>query len=35
MDQIHNEEKLPSNIYMIGDNPASVCNLILAPWMRC
>lgn len=23
MEQIHNDEKLPSNIYMIGDNPAS------------
>jgi HAD superfamily hydrolase (TIGR01456 family) len=23
METIHNEEKLPSNIYMIGDNPAS------------
>ncbi|TKA71215.1 hypothetical protein B0A49_03988 [Cryomyces minteri] len=23
IDQIHNEEKLPKNIYMIGDNPAS------------
>lgn len=23
MQQIHNDEKLPSNIYMIGDNPAS------------
>ncbi|KZM27047.1 uncharacterized protein EKO05_0004999 [Ascochyta rabiei] len=23
MEQIHNDERLPSNIYMIGDNPAS------------
>lgn len=23
MEQIHNDEKLPANIYMIGDNPAS------------
>jgi HAD superfamily hydrolase (TIGR01456 family) len=23
MEQIHNDEKLPSNIYMVGDNPAS------------
>ncbi|KAF2687227.1 phosphatidyl synthase-like protein [Lentithecium fluviatile CBS 122367] len=23
MEQIHNDEKLPSNVYMIGDNPAS------------
>ena len=23
MEQIHNEEKLPENVYMIGDNPAS------------
>ncbi|KAF2085024.1 HAD-superfamily hydrolase [Saccharata proteae CBS 121410] len=23
MEQIHNEEKLPKNIYMVGDNPAS------------
>jgi HAD superfamily hydrolase (TIGR01456 family) len=23
MEQIHNDERLPSNVYMIGDNPAS------------
>ena len=23
MEQIHNDERLPSNIYMIGDNPVS------------
>ena len=23
MEQIHGEEKLPENIYMVGDNPAS------------
>ena len=23
MEQIHNDERLPSNVYMVGDNPAS------------
>ena len=36
MEQIHNDEHLPSNIYMIGDNPAS--NIIggnMYGWSTC
>ncbi len=36
MDQIHGEEKLPENIYMIGDNPASdIIGGNLYGWNTC
>jgi HAD superfamily hydrolase (TIGR01456 family) len=36
MEQIHNEERLPGNIYMIGDNPASdIVGGNLYGWNTC
>ncbi|KAL5363183.1 HAD-like domain-containing protein [Aspergillus floccosus] len=36
MEQIHNENRLPQNIYMVGDNPASdICGGNMYGWNTC
>lgn len=36
MEQIHNENRLPQNIYMVGDNPASdICGGNMHGWNTC
>ncbi|PYI18608.1 phosphatidyl synthase [Aspergillus japonicus CBS 114.51] len=36
MEEIHNENKLPENIYMVGDNPASdICGGNMHGWNTC
>ncbi|EHA26584.1 uncharacterized CDP-alcohol phosphatidyltransferase class-I family protein C22A12.08c [Aspergillus awamori] len=36
MEQIHNENRLPENIYMVGDNPASdICGGNMHGWNTC
>lgn len=36
MEQIHNESRLPQNVYMVGDNPASdICGGNMYGWNTC
>ncbi|PYH99067.1 HAD-superfamily hydrolase [Aspergillus ellipticus CBS 707.79] len=36
MEQLHNESRLPKNIYMVGDNPASdICGGNMYGWNTC
>ncbi|KAA8648660.1 hypothetical protein EYZ11_010817 [Aspergillus tanneri] len=36
MEQIHNENRLPQNVYMVGDNPASdICGGNMYGWNTC